>query len=854
MSDTIKSRTELRKSKETNRKQNKKPTKSKNIIKKIILTVLAVGFLILIGGGALFAFYASSAPKLDAQLLKDPLSSELADINGNIFYKSGTEKREYVPFDEIPVMVREAVLATEDVRFFSHHGMDFYRLGGAILANFRSGFGSQGASTLTQQVIKNSFLKPEKTLKRKAQEAWLAFQLERAYTKEEIFEMYFNKILMSGSTYGIGTASKHFYGKSLEELELHEIAMLAGIPQSPNGHNPNRNPERAEKRRNIVLGLMHQHKKITKEEMTVAREIPVTSTLIAEAERQASDNTKYAAFVDIVRDELEAAGLLDILSDGVTIQTTLDPDAQAAVETALSSDIYANDEMQAGMTVLDTKTGAIVAAGGGRNFSAGFWNFATDEKRQTGSAIKPILDYGPAIEYLNWSTGQTINDEPYTYKGSDNKSVENVDKKYQGQITIREALYKSRNVPAVKVYEEVGRNKAIGFAEKLGLHFTNDYPSNALGGGDDEFSTVQLAGAYAAFGNNGVYTEPHTIKKIIYRDGKEADKLAPESVVVMKDSTAYMVTDILRDVLKSGSTGTRAAVQGLDIAGKTGTTNEAKDSWFAGYTTNYTIAAWGGYQDRSPMTNMEGERFVPQDLFKQVLSTISGGKETANFQKPASVEEATIVYQSQPLILASNSTPSNMRRTELFVKGTVPVEVAEEEVIELEAPTGLSANHDAEQDIVTLSWSHTSPVSEAIVGDVEFTIYASADESEMEKMTSTKDMFVTFNGIEEGRTYTFTVVATLDDLESDPVSVTLVINKPEEPIEEEIEDPEEPDLDDGNEDEKGNDNNNGNNGNGGNNGNNGNDSDSGNPDNTDPETDPGTEGEGETDPGTEDQP
>ena len=186
--------------------------------------------------------------------------------------------------------------------------MDFWRLGGAVIANFRSGFGSQGASTLTQQVIKNSFLKDEKTLKRKAQEAWLAFQLERKYDKEEIFEMYFNKILMGGNVYGFGTASKETYGKSLDELELHEIALLAGTPQSPNGYNPYKNPERAEKRRNIVLGLMYQHKKITKAEMEAAKLIPVTSTLLSEDKRQVS-KTKYPAYVDLVLAELEDAGL-----------------------------------------------------------------------------------------------------------------------------------------------------------------------------------------------------------------------------------------------------------------------------------------------------------------------------------------------------------------------------------------------------------------------------------------------------------------------------------------------------------------------------------------------------------------
>lgn len=784
MSEEINSRTERRKSQQPKRKNkgNNKPRNAKSIIKKIFLIAILAGFFVLIGGAGLFAYYASSAPKLDEALLKDPLSSSLADINGEIFYKSGTEKREFVAYADIPDFVKEAVLATEDVRFYKHHGMDFYRLGGAIIANIKGGFGSQGASTLTQQVIKNSFLSPDKTLKRKAQEAWLAFQLERAYDKDEIFEMYFNKILMSGNIHGIGTASQHFYGKELNELELPEVAMLAGLPQSPNGYNPNKNPERAEKRRNIVLKLMHQHKKITQAEMEAAQAIPVTATLIPPEERQASDNTKYAAFVDVVRDELEARGMLDVLAEGVIIQTTLDPSAQLTVESALASDIYKDDEIQGALTVLDTKTGAIVAVGGGRNYQTGFLNFATDEKRQPGSAIKPILDYGPAIEYLNWSTGQTVIDDPYNYKGTKDTAVRNVDRKYQGNITMREALSRSRNVPAVKTYEEVGRDKAINFASSLGIAFTNDYPSNAIGGSDDEFSTLQMAGAYAAFGNNGVYTAPHAIKKITYRDKTELN-LTPESVIAMKDSTAYMITDVLRDVMKQGGTGTRAQVAGLDIAGKTGTTNDAVDSWFAGYTTNYTIAAWGGYQKRHSMEKFEGERYIPQDLFREVMSTLSAKKETARFSQPSSVIEGTIEYGSNPFALASATTPQHLRRTELFVKGSIP-EKAAPIVVELEAPTNLTADFDIDSDSVILNWAHNAPDPNSIEGDVEFIISTNIDGGETKEMTRTNDLTVTFSGVEPNQTYTFSVIAKIGDLVSSPATVTLL-------IEEEIEEPEE---------------------------------------------------------------
>lgn len=792
MSDEIKSRTELRQAKESSRKKNKKPKKSKGIFKKVFIGLIILGFAGLITGAGVFMFYASTAPELDEELLRDPISSDFLYANGDLMHTTGSEKREYVNYEDIPNLMEDAILATEDVRFYSHGGMDFYRLGGAVLANFRSGFGSQGASTITQQVIKNSFLKNEKTLKRKSQEAWLAFQLERAYEKEEIFEMYFNKILMSGNTYGFGTAANYFYGKELNELELHEVAMLAGLPQSPNGYNPYANPERAQKRRNIVLGLMHQHKKITKNEMETAQAIDVTSTLLPEEQRIANTSSKYPELVDVVMSELEEAGLGDIISEGVTIHTTFDASAQEAVREAVKWNFYLNDEVEAALTVLDTKTGEIIAIGAGRNYTTGL-NFARQEKRQLGSTIKPLLSYGPAIEYLNWSTGQTVHDTEYHYNDVNKTPVRNVDNKFMGSMTAREALYRSRNVPAVKIFEEVGPTEANAFAAKLGIKLNDEYLPNALGGTKDEFSTIQLAGAYAAFGNNGVYTKPHAVKKIVFRDGKTEKNLKPKPTVAMKDSTAYMITDMLRDTMtKPGATGTAANISGLDIAGKTGTTNEAKDSWFAGYSTNYTIAAWSGYQKRKPMTQYPGERIIPQDLFKEVMTAISAGKDTPRFQKPASVEEATIVYLSEPLKRASASTPSHLKRTELFVKNSIPkeTEVEKEEDIKLNAPTDLTAQFNESDQSVTLQWKHQKPDAELIEGDVEFTLYAQMDGGEQKEMTKTKDFTTTFTGTEPGKTYTFSVVATLADLTSDPATVSLQIEGAEEP-EEEPEEPEE---------------------------------------------------------------
>jgi penicillin-binding protein 1A len=391
--------------KELEKQKKSKKTSTAGWLKRIIVACFIIGLAGLLFGGGLFAFYASSAPELDEESLKDPISSEFYDINGEVFATIGSESRDYVNYEDIPKEMEAAILATEDVRFYKHNGIDFYRLGGAVLANITSGFGSQGASTLTQQVIKNSFLQNEKTLKRKAQEAYLAYQLEQKYEKEEIFEMYFNKVLMSGNIYGFGTASESFFGRELKDLKLHEMAMLAGMPQSPNNFNPFKHPEAAEKRRNIVLRLMEQHGKITKAEMEEAQAIPLSEGLLAEEKRKPSNSTKYLAFLDIVLNELAAKSKDDSLADGLKVYTTLDPQAQGSVEAAFSGDNFPTKEIQAGMTVLDTKTGAIVAVGGGRDYGPSFeFNFAQDvSKRGIGSTVKPILDYGPAIEYLNFN-------------------------------------------------------------------------------------------------------------------------------------------------------------------------------------------------------------------------------------------------------------------------------------------------------------------------------------------------------------------------------------------------------------------------------------------------------------------
>ncbi len=369
------------------------------------------------------------------------------------FYEYGAEKRTAITYDQVPKVVENAFLATEDARFYDHHGIDFKRTGKAIMENITGGFGSQGGSTITRQVIKNYFLTMKKTPKRKVQEWYLAYKLEQKYSKHEILEMYLNKINLGNRSYGVATATQNYYGKDLKDLKLHEVAMLAGLPQGPNIYDPTKkeNVQRATKRRNVVLTLMNRHNFITKQQMEEAMAIPVTEGLLPSKE---VTEMPYPAFLDAVVKEVEKQiPDVNIGSDGLQIYTTLDTKAQDYAEKILDGDLirYPNDKFQGSFVFMDTQTGEVRAVGAGRKESKSTFkghNLATDLDRQVGSTMKPIFDYGPAIEYMQWSTYHQLNDSEYTY--SDGTKIRNATSDYKGDVSMREALKKIFKHPSIK--------------------------------------------------------------------------------------------------------------------------------------------------------------------------------------------------------------------------------------------------------------------------------------------------------------------------------------------------------------------------------------------------------------------
>ncbi|WP_182199382.1 penicillin-binding protein 1A [Paraliobacillus salinarum] len=789
MANESQSRTARRKQQQQS-KQSKK--KNRSIWKKILLTIGVIFLIATISVGGLFGYYVATAPDLDSSLLSDPASTKVYDMNKDLYADLGAEKRTKISYNDIPEVLRNAVLATEDVRFFDHSGIDLRRIGGAIIANFTDGFGSEGASTITQQVVKDSFLSTDKTIKRKVQEQWLAIQLDRKYSKEEILEMYLNKIYYGSGAYGVATASETYFGKTdLSELTLPEAALLAGLPQRPSAYDPTVNPDLAKERMNTVLSLMVRHGKITEAEAEEAKQVEIEDMLNPTSKQ----DVKYQAFIQKVAEEVERETGANIYTDGLEVYTTLDPKAQKQVEFLLSDAEenpikYSDEEIQSGVAVLDTTSGAIRAIGGGRNReNNNGWNYAFQgDGRQAGSVIKPILDYGPAIEYLNWSTYHQINDDaPYELKGTGGKSVKNWNNKYQGWMSARYALQWSLNVPALKTLEEVGISKAAEFAEGIGIKLKdNPTITEGIGGGDSSATPLQMAGAYSAFGNEGVYNEPYSVTEIVYSDG-QSEKFKSEPKAAMSDATAYMITDMLKDVVNSG-TGTRAKVSGLPMAGKTGTTNledgpGSPDAWFAGYTRNYSIAVWSGYggtnQKALPNTN------ISQQIFKELMSHISEGKDTPNFKKPSSVVEVAVEKGSNPAKLPSEYTPESQIVTELFKKGHEPSKTSEK-YDQLDPVSGLKAEYDEEENIISVSWDYDGDQ------DVSFIVNAGGDNN-----TTTDDTKIDISNVEKGKTYTISVTAVDSSNEgniSEAKSVQVKVpeeEKEEEPEEEES-DPENP--------------------------------------------------------------
>lgn len=587
--------------------------------KKLWLKILRYGLYVasvaIISLFLLCVFWIYQAPAFDSKILDNNSRTIVYDANNNEVAKLGNQIGENLETADIPQKMQDAILATEDNRFFEHGAVDFRRLVGAVVSNLTSGFGSQGASTISQQLIKRTFLDDNKSVKRKVQEAYLAYKLEQNYDKESIFTMYVNRIYYSDGVYGLKTAAKYYYGKELNQLTLPQMALLAGMPQHPNTYNPYDNPEAAKARRDTVLYLMQYHGKISEADSQTAQKTDVLSGIIQrdESERvllSSEFDSKYTSYMNQIVNELKNSKEYkdyegDVLNLGLKIYTNFDSKIQDTLTESVNAN-YAGIKQASNvaMVVLNNENSGIAALYGGKKQTFHGFNIATQAKLQPGSSIKPILAYGPAIEYLNWGSDHTVNDSKI--QGS---QIQNWDRQFHGNITINNALVWSYNIPAIKTYQEVGFNRVKQYAANVGMNITDDSITTPIGGSGDGFSPLQMAGAYVPFSNGGYYATPKAIKKVYDSEGTEVKSFSTDDRKrVIKESTAYIMTSMLRNVVNG--TASFARISGADMAVKTGTTtfgegeaqkygfdinNYSKDSWTVGYTSNYTMAVWQGF-------------------------------------------------------------------------------------------------------------------------------------------------------------------------------------------------------------------------------------------------------------------
>ena len=705
-----------------NDKKKKKKSKKRKILKVLLLLILS-GFILLIIGIVAFCIYiVSNAPNFNPDELYVSEPSVIYDKDGNEITKLGSEKRVILKYDDLPEVLIDAIVATEDSRFFSHNGVDWARFLKASVQQLLGHSYGGGASTLTMQVSKNTYTSSEATgikgIIRKFTDVYISeFKIEPKYSKEEILEFYVNSYYLGNNSYGVEQAALTYFGKSAKDLNVSEAAMIAGLFQAPSKYNPYKNPEATEKRRLLVLKLMKRHEYITNDEYEAAKKLTVDKIIKNTANNDASSISEFQSFVDVVVAEIEKNTKTDPYKTPMKIYSTMDRDKQKYINDIMNGVSYdwENDQVQAGIAVTDINTGAIVAVGGGRNVNAAATlNRATQIKRQIGSTAKPLYDYGPAIEFLNWSTGMPDVDEPISY--SNGTPINNWNGAYEGFETMRKALVGSRNIPALKAFQANDKSNILEFVKSLGLSPEEGlHEAHAIGGYTGE-SPLSMAAAYSAFGNGGYYTEPYSYTKIEYTKDKKEEENKKEKKQVMKDSTAYMISNMLVDTGQY-ALGRWANINGRQYAAKTGTTNyddatkrafglpgsAVNDLWVVGYNPEYAIGVWYGYDKNSS----EYYNLLSSGQHERLFQAVGRGMFTSNdtFTMPASVSSVTIEDECPTPMLPSEFTPDGLKKTELFVKGHEPTETSPR-FSRLSDPDNVKASANGSK--VTITWSAAS--------------------------------------------------------------------------------------------------------------------------------------------------
>lgn len=678
---------------------NKDKFKNKKRFKNWILILIAsvgIGIASLILIFALYIIIAS--PDFDKDLLYAKEATVVYDISGEEVARIGSENRALVTYDELPQVLIDALLATEDSRFFQHNGLDAARFLKASLGQFLGQDGAGGASTLSMQVIKNTYTDNTasgiKGIIRKFTDIYMAvFKLESNYTKEEIIEFYVNSQWLGNDgnlnytgIHGVEQASQYYFGKSVADLNLAEASLLVGMFQNPSVYNPYLNPNNATKRRSTVLTLMVKHGYITAEEKELAESISIPSMLVE------YDDTKneMQAFIDYLLKDVEEKTGNNPYTTPMKIYSTIDSKAQAILTALENGELYKfkDDVVQIGVALTNVKDGSIIALSGGRNYSAKGLNRATDINRHPGSTIKPIMDYGPYIEFLDGSSYTLFLDEPTYY--SNGTEISNYDDKHRGLLTMRESLIDSRNTSALQAFKAVSKNNRSdqeNFVHSLGINYGDELYESAAIGGFNGVSPLQLSAAYGTFARGGYYIEPYSFTKVEYVDSSKVYEYKYNKERVMSEETAYIITNILTDAGASGIGG-NIKISGTDIAAKTGTTTVDKDSrkklglpsnvvmdyWNVTYSPDYVVALWYGYDNLSKDHYLQSESGVRKRLMEAIAKKLY--KKNSRFKKPSGVVSVEVELETFPPQLPSEYTPERLKVTEVFKKGTEPTDVS----------------------------------------------------------------------------------------------------------------------------------------------------------------------------------
>ena len=660
--------------KSSNTKQQKRrPVKKKGSSAGRIFLGFIIVILVMITGIGCGFLTASMNTKPDlASDIQPPASSQIYDINGNeIANVHAAENRRPVKISQVPRDLQNAFVAVEDNRFYEHMGVDPRGIMRALWSNVRGQAISEGGSTITQQLAKNAYLTQDRTLKRKVQEVFLALQLERQYTKQEILELYLNQIYFGQGAYGVQAAAKTYFGKNVEDLDLNECAMLAGIPKSPNYYSPTNNLQAAEERKSVVLDQMEKYgyinasqaSKTKKEELKLVKQTKSTET------------NEASYFIDYVTQKLiDKYGADAVYKDGLKIYTTIDMDMQRAAEAAMKNlptynkDGNGIEQPQGALVAIDPHNGHVKAMVGGRGTDQ--FNRATMAERQPGSAFKPFV-FAAALEN-NFTPNTVINDSPVKIGDWE---PQNYDRSFSGKVSLREVARNSLNVPTVKIAQKLGIDKPIYYAQEMGITtFVLEGAQNdrnlatSLGGLTKGVTPLELTSAYGTFANKGIHVDPVVIVKVLDRNGKVIEQAEEKQRSVISENSAAELTSMLQTVIQKG-TGTHANI-GRPAAGKTGTTSDYHDAWFVGYTPDLVAGVWIGNDNNASLHSMTGGQ-TPAEIWKAFMSKALATTPAKNFDGSAAGKNDAVGELEDDEKTAVKHKPSELKKD-------IPKEKAEE--------------------------------------------------------------------------------------------------------------------------------------------------------------------------------